>query len=162
MPTTVDEIKSAEWSLSTAGFGEVAEGIDDINQCITLILSTQKGSDPLRPEFGSDIWRYMDYGIDTAVPFMVREILSALSTWEGRINVTDVTYTIGEKNVGFDILWNLKGNRQKGNSQILLSLVPTRDIVLPEEESQVPDFAYEVEAGGKYYVTETEKFYVKE
>ena len=70
--TLVTEIQSAEWSLSTSGFGEVVEGFEDINQCISLIIGTAKGSDPLRPDFGADVLRFMVYGIHTEAPLMTR------------------------------------------------------------------------------------------
>jgi hypothetical protein len=35
------------------------EGIEDIRQSIRIILETPQGSDPLRPEFGSNIYQYI-------------------------------------------------------------------------------------------------------
>ena len=39
---------------------------------------TPKGSVPHRPEFGSDIWRYLDLPTDEAVPHVIREGIAAL------------------------------------------------------------------------------------
>jgi phage baseplate assembly protein W len=65
MATTLADIVSTNWQLSNITIGTVAEGIDDIRQCIGIILTTTKGSDPFRPLFGSDIWQYIDTPINT-------------------------------------------------------------------------------------------------
>ena len=54
-------------------------------------MTTPRGSDPLRPTFGSDIWRYIDFPIDVALPAIVRELTSAITTWEPRVNLISVT-----------------------------------------------------------------------
>ena len=51
--TTLNEITYVDWQYKLNSIGSVAEGVEDINQCIAIILLTQKGSDPLRPTFGS-------------------------------------------------------------------------------------------------------------
>ena len=53
--TTLNEITYVDWQYKLNSIGSVAEGVEDINQCIAIILLTQKGSDPLIPTFGSDI-----------------------------------------------------------------------------------------------------------
>ena len=49
---TLAEIKSADWSLTLdtaglpgSGIGSVVTGVDDVDQCIAIILTTPKGSD---------------------------------------------------------------------------------------------------------------------
>lgn len=74
--------------------GLLVEDIDDINQSIKIILETPKGHDPLRPEFGSNIYKYIDYPVNKAVPHIVREVMTAVSRWEPRIEIINVqTYT---------------------------------------------------------------------
>ena len=43
--TRLNEIKYVDWQFKLNGIGDVAEGVEDINQCIALILNTPKGSD---------------------------------------------------------------------------------------------------------------------
>jgi uncharacterized protein len=131
MPINVNDITSAEWSLSTRGQGEVEQGFDDINQCIKLIVSTQRGTDPMRPNFGCDLWRFMDYGINVAAARMTNEILSALATWETRIEVTNINYSTLEESVTFNILWILQGNKQRGSASITLDFAPQRQTEAP-------------------------------
>ncbi|MGH7863505.1 MAG: GPW/gp25 family protein [Candidatus Binataceae bacterium] len=90
---TLDEIRAADWSLALdrhGGLGRVVEGIDDVNQAIEIILTTPKGSDPLRPTFGADLWQYLDFPISTAVAAIVREVTDAVTQWEPRVKLLSV------------------------------------------------------------------------
>ena len=44
--TNLNEITYVDWQLKLNSIGGVAEGADDINQCIAIILLTKKGSVP--------------------------------------------------------------------------------------------------------------------
>lgn len=54
--TNLTEITYVDWQLKFNTIGGVAEGVEDINQCIAIILLTRKGSVPHRPtsEYFSD------------------------------------------------------------------------------------------------------------
>jgi hypothetical protein len=88
---TLADITSADWSLALGAIGEVVEGIDDVEQCLGIIVTTPRGSDPLRPTFGSNIWRYIDFPINLALPAIVSELTSAITMWEPRVNLVSVT-----------------------------------------------------------------------
>lgn len=88
---TLADIRLADWSLELGTIGGVVQGIADVEQCLGIIVTTPRGSDPLRPTFGSDIWRYIDFPIDVALPAIVRELTSAITTWEPRVNLISVT-----------------------------------------------------------------------
>jgi uncharacterized protein len=88
---TLADITSADWSLELGTIGSVVQGIADVEQCLGIIVTTPRGSDPLRPTFGSDIWRYIDFPIDVALPAIVRELTSAITMWEPRVNLISVT-----------------------------------------------------------------------
>jgi len=103
MATTLADIRSVNWQLSTLGPGMIAEGLDDIRQCIGIIFTTAKNSDPLRPLFGSEIWRYVDTPVNTAVANISAEILDSLSKWETRIRVTGLTYAITGSRIDFEL-----------------------------------------------------------
>jgi uncharacterized protein len=97
---TLADITSADWSLALdrqgvlgSGIGSVVQGVADVNQCIQIILTTPKGSDPLRPTFGADVWRYIDSPINTAIPAIVREVTEAILRWEPRVTVVSVSVT---------------------------------------------------------------------
>jgi Bacteriophage baseplate protein W len=88
---TLADITSADWSLKLGEIGAVVQGVADVDQCIAIILTTPKGSDPLRPTFGADIWSYIDYPIDEALPAIVREITAAITAWEPRVRLLSVS-----------------------------------------------------------------------
>jgi uncharacterized protein len=96
---TLSDITSADWSLELdstaggvagAGIGGVVQGLQDVNQCVQIILTTPKGSDPLRPTFAVDLWKYIDYPISAATPAIVREVTEAILLWEPRIDLLKV------------------------------------------------------------------------
>jgi phage baseplate assembly protein W len=68
-------------------------GIGDVDQCIAIILTTPKGTDVLRPTFGTDVWKYIDAPISQAAPAIVREVFQSISQWEPRVKVLSVTTT---------------------------------------------------------------------
>jgi uncharacterized protein len=97
---TLSDITSADWSLELdtagepgSGIGNVVQGLSDVNQCIQIILTTPKGSDPLRPTFGANLWRYIDSPINTAIPAIVREVTEAITRWEPRVTLISITAT---------------------------------------------------------------------
>jgi phage baseplate assembly protein W len=88
---TLADITSADWSLKLGDIGEVVQGLNDINQCIAIILTTPPGSDPLRPTFGADLWRYIDNPLTVAIPSIVREVSVAIAMWEPRVTLQSVS-----------------------------------------------------------------------
>jgi Bacteriophage baseplate protein W len=139
---TLADITSADWSLALdapaapgSGLGEVVQGVADVNQCIQIILTTPQGSDPLRPTFGADLWQYIDYPINSAIPAIVREITQALLLWEPRIvviavkatPVIDATIQSGA-HLNVAITWQLK---LSGKTAPPLSVPQTVTITIP-------------------------------
>lgn len=108
MATAVTDIKSTNWQISTAVFGAVVQGLADIRQCLTILLATQKGADSLRPEFGSDLYKYIDYPVNIAVPLMKAAMIEAITIWETRIILVKITHTIQNENIIFDVTYKLK------------------------------------------------------
>jgi phage baseplate assembly protein W len=88
---TLADIRSADWSLALGAIGEVVQGIADVEQCLGIIVTTPRGTDPLRPTFGADIWRYIDFPLDRALSAIVSELTSAIALWEPRVNLVSVT-----------------------------------------------------------------------
>lgn len=106
--TTLSKIKYVDWQYKLNQIGSVAEGIEDINQCIAIILSTQKGSVPHRPTFGSDILKYVDYPVNVAKPNITREVIDAINLWETRVDVDSVTIEINLTQLNIKVQWSLK------------------------------------------------------
>jgi phage baseplate assembly protein W len=88
---TLADITSADWSLALGAIGDVVQGIADVEQCLGIIVTTPRGSDPIRPTFGADIWRFIDFPISRALPAIVSELTSAITVWEPRVTLVSVT-----------------------------------------------------------------------
>ena len=118
--TNLNEITYVDWQLRLNTIGSVAEGIDDINQCIAIILTTSKGSVPHRPTFGSDIHKYVDYPVNEIVRKITRETIDAINLWETRITVNSVSVEINQERITVKIEWTLKDSNTKGTAEITL------------------------------------------
>ena len=75
--------------------------------CIRNILSTRKGSDVLRPEFGSGHFDYLDTPEDVFVPNAVRETVLAIQTWEKRAVVEDVRFDGHAPHMRMTVVWRI-------------------------------------------------------
>lgn len=118
--TKLNEITYIDWQLKLNEIGSVAEGIDDINQCIAIIINTPKGSDPHRPTFGSNIYKYIDYPVNIAKPNIIRETIDAINEWEKRIDVNSVIYLVENEQVKLKIQWKLKNSSELNNVEVSL------------------------------------------
>lgn len=118
--TTLNEIKSVEWQPKLNEIGSVAEGIDDIDQCIYIILTTRKGSDPHRPEFGSDIWQYLDSPINEAIPNIIREAIDAINLWEQRVQINGINAEINKSQIKLRIDRQVIGTDTSGVTEVTL------------------------------------------
>jgi hypothetical protein len=83
-------------SLKLGTFGTVVEDLDDVRQCLTIIVLTPKGSDPHRPDFGTDIRPWLDAPLPLAAPRMVADVVTAIETWEPRVEVDQVQVRRGD------------------------------------------------------------------
>lgn len=102
---TLNEITSPDWSFSLAGTGQVVEDFSDINQCILIILSTVRGTDPLRPEFGVNIFDYIDLPVNTALPELIRECVDQITQFEPRVEITAVGKRVEGSSVTLIFNW---------------------------------------------------------
>ena len=118
--TNLNEITYVDWQYKLNGIGGVAEGVDDINQCIAVILTTRKGSVPHRPTFGSDLYKYVDYPVNEAVPNIIREATDAINLWETRIKVKSINIEIDESNIVVKVEWTLKESSATGVAEVEL------------------------------------------
>ncbi|MFB6155712.1 MAG: GPW/gp25 family protein [Haloferacaceae archaeon] len=75
----------------------VAEGDDDIEQAIRVILGTARGERVMRPEFGCGIHDRVFESVDTTTRTLVEsDVREALREWEPRITVLSVTARDGD------------------------------------------------------------------
>ncbi len=119
--TTLDEITYIDWQPKLNSIGEVAQGADDINQCIAIILLTRKGSVPHRPAFGSNVYKYIDYPINEIIPNIVREVTDSITEWETRITLNSIAVEINETNITTDYVQVL--SPEKIDFDILVNVI---------------------------------------
>lgn len=116
--TNLTEITYVDWQLKFNTIGGVAEGVEDINQCIAIILLTRKGSVPHRPTFGSDIYKYIDYPVNEAIPNIVREATDSISLWESRIKINSIEVEIEQSTLNVKVEWTLKDSNASGTAEV--------------------------------------------
>lgn len=102
---TLNFITSAHWQPELNTSGSIVEGIFDLKQSIQTILLTPKGSDPHRPNFGCDIYKYLDWPVNQVTPYLVREAVEALKYWEPRISLVQVMVNIEGSQVTLLVKW---------------------------------------------------------
>lgn len=116
--TNLNEITYVDWQLKLNSIGGVAEGVDDINQCIAIILLTRKGTVPHRPTFGSDIYKYIDSPANEAIPNIVREATDSITLWETRININSIEVEIEQSTLTVKVEWTLKDSNATGSAEV--------------------------------------------
>ena len=112
MVNPLDDIQSDYWQPSLTGDGVVVEGVDEINQCIEIILRTPKGSDPHRPNFASNVLEVIDRPQTQIGPLLISEVYQAIETWEPRIDLVSFDFEFNKDNqlgkVDLYLTWRLK------------------------------------------------------
>ncbi|MGI4792320.1 MAG: GPW/gp25 family protein [Janthinobacterium lividum] len=77
--------------LDVQGQIELVSQEQDVEEAILMILGTNKGERPMRPEFGSELSRLVFAPINTATTGLAaRYVRESLARWEPRIRVTQV------------------------------------------------------------------------
>lgn len=99
MSVHVEDITTKTWSIKAASLGDIVADIEDIKQCVALIVFTRKRTVPGKPEFGCDWYNFIDYPITSAGALMVREIRNAVTRWETRAAISDLQYQIVDSNL---------------------------------------------------------------
>jgi len=68
--------------------------VKSVMQNIRVILTTQRGTDVHRPDFGSDIWQFIDQPL-TAITIgkINAEITDAIERFEPRVKVKNISLT---------------------------------------------------------------------
>lgn len=100
-----DAIQAANWQMKLGAPGEVVTEIEDIGQCIHIIVTTRRGAIPHRPLFGTLVFDWLDAPLSVAGPSIVREVFEGVQLWEPRAVVESVTPLALENGVEIEIAW---------------------------------------------------------
>ena len=89
---------SNDKSIDINNAGQMVEGYNDIRQSWQIILNTVKGSDPLRPLFGSGLFDYIDMNLNKFEGEFVSQLIQDLEHWEKRAKIQQLKVkTDGQK-----------------------------------------------------------------
>jgi phage baseplate assembly protein W len=118
----LEDVISNDWTLSLKSPSTLVQGVDAINQNILVILTTVPGSDPLRPEFGADIFRWLDQPVNVAMPNIIREAVNAIRTWEQRVEITKIQRRVENSQIFLNIVWRDVRSGQQSNTNLTYEL----------------------------------------
>lgn len=104
LPTEIS-VQSAHWSFDRNG--EIITDLADISQSLENLWRTPKGSDILRPDYGCELWQYIDYPVDLAALYMIRELVLATRKWEPRVIIQRITPDIEISHIRFKTQYSL-------------------------------------------------------
>jgi phage baseplate assembly protein W len=96
-------------------------GIDDIKQSWGIILSTVPGSIPLLPEFGSDLYSYIDKPVNSVFSSLANTIIKDLERWEKRATISKVEKTINISQIIIKIFGIYKLTKEDVIENIVIS-----------------------------------------
>lgn len=123
-PPTFDKTLAPSGSLTQRSMGlaagvQMAEGREDVEQSIRLILSTSPGERTMLPDFGCPVGDFLFKRIDTTTETMLRdEVSSALLHYEPRIFVNAVAISAGhveEGRIDLSIDYTIRGTNSRAN-----------------------------------------------
>lgn len=110
---------SPYWQLASGQMGRAVTGLDEIAQCVALIVQTPLGSLPGQPELGCDVLAQLDRPLTTAIPRMIQSVFQALRTWEPRIDVLRVSVShVRLGAVILSVVWVPKGSPNVSGGEI--------------------------------------------
>ncbi|MDD3466033.1 MAG: GPW/gp25 family protein [Campylobacterales bacterium] len=118
--TDVNKLNTPNWQPKIGESGAVVEDYEDIVQCLNIIFTTQKGSDPHRPEFGSDVYKYIDQPTPSAVPKVVKACFEAAALWEPRVTLLSALpiYDGAHVTIGYTIELKESGEQIQAEARI--------------------------------------------
>lgn len=89
----LSEIISKDFQMRLYGVsGDVVVDDDDVSQCLAVIVMTRPGEVPHEPEFGCDLWEYVDRPVNEVQLFVSTAVINAVRRWEPRVEVFGVAY----------------------------------------------------------------------
>ncbi|MFZ3491966.1 GPW/gp25 family protein [Streptomyces sp. 5.8] len=117
--------------VSPSGGIAMAAGPADVEQSVRLILNTEPGERPMRPEFGCAVRDQVFDSFDSSTgAALAQEVRRALERWEPRIVLDDVRVvrTADRQEVlDIHVAYHLSGTNSPRNLVHPFYLIPTRD-----------------------------------
>jgi phage baseplate assembly protein W len=106
-------------------------GPEDIDRSIVMILSTARGERLMRPEFGCAIWDQLFEPINAnTLGLMAEGVRNAVSQWEPRVELEDVTTEVdegGDGRVNISITYRVRATNDRRNLVYPFYTIPGED-----------------------------------
>jgi len=91
--------------MSISSFGEIVADVEDLKQCLYIIVSTRKGSAPGWREFGCGLFDHVDKPVNVVGPIVAQEMRAAIERWEPNIIIQEITFAHEDLGV---VRWTIK------------------------------------------------------
>lgn len=124
-----------QWPLETDPTGSIAlvGGTRELEQAMYLILSTNPGERPMRPEFGARLRRFVfSSGDATTAGLIAAEVQQALTRWEPRVAVQEVRVTTDPDDpttLWIDITYVVRSTNDRRNLVFPFYVIPDHEAV---------------------------------
>lgn len=102
----ITDVKSSIYTMSLAKQGDINQGVDFINQNITIVVQTRKFSDPLRPEFGCDMADKLDLPQNQVRSAVIKSVRDAINTFISEIVINKVELIMSIGQIIINITWS--------------------------------------------------------
>lgn len=100
--------------------------LEEIAQSVRMILLTQRGERPFRPDFGTRLNTFAFQQMDTTTSTLIRqEVVSALQTWEPRIWNIEVSFDPQPQQgqLIVSVQYQVRSSGAQGNIQIMQTMI---------------------------------------
>ncbi|GAA4922254.1 hypothetical protein LX16_4817 [Stackebrandtia albiflava] len=136
-----EEFVGAGWAfpMRTDSTGSIAlvAGHRELVESMHLILATNPGERPMRPEFGCALADLVFAPADAATAGRIAyEVRRALDRWEPRITVTDVVVrfdAVADGCLFIDVEYTVRGGNDRRNLVFPFYVIPSHDT--PDKEA---------------------------
>ncbi len=87
--------------------------VASVNQNIRLVLTTIKGSDIHRPDFGSELYLWIDKPLTAINQGRIRaEIINAIERWEPRVKIKEIELKKEYASIRIKITYEIKDTEE--------------------------------------------------
>jgi phage baseplate assembly protein W len=126
----MNELIGSGWAfpaaLTPAGTVRLADGVEELDGAIRMILATAPGERVMRPDFGCVIWEQVFAPLNAAtLGLLAQAAREALARWEPRIVVEDVTTDVeGEATVLITVGYRVRATNDHRNLVYPFYVIP--------------------------------------